>query len=358
MEDRPVIQPSTSLPVRTIGIDLGDERSAFCVLDSGGEILEEGSVPTNRVAFGDRFGNGPASRVVIEACMHSLWSSRCLSELGHEVIIANPRQMHLISKSERKSDRNDARMLARVGRVDPKLLHPVQQRSEESFVVRTLLASRTLLVATRTRLINHVRAEAKVLGKPLPSCETYVFARRARLHLPEAIRAAVEPLLEVLDQTQERIERYDQEIARLCDEVYPQTRLLRQVTGVGPVISLTYVATIETPSRFSRSRAIGAYLGLTPRSYQSGDRDPQLRISKRGDRELRRLLVSAATYMLRRSSPDCDLKRYGKRVARGNTPRDRNRARVAVARKLAVLLHRLWANGEVYQPLRTATSAA
>lgn len=147
-------------------------------------------------------------------------------------------------------------------------------------------------------------------------------------------------------------------IDRLCDEVYPQARILRQVTGVGPVISLTYVATIENPSRFSRSRVLGAYLGLVPRTYQSGNSDPQLRISKTGDRELRRLLVSAATYMLRRSSPDCDLKRYGKRVARGNSPRDRNRARVAVARKLAVLLHRLWVTGEVYRPLQERTSAA
>lgn len=351
-------QPSTALPVRTIGIDLGDQQSAFCVLDADGQILEEGKVPTNRVAFADRFGTDLVGRVVIEACAHSLWASRSLAALGHEVIIANPRQLHLISKSERKSDRNDARILARVGRVDPKLLHPVQQRSEESFAVRTLLGARTLLVATRTRLINHVRAEAKTLGEPLPGCETYVFTRRARLHLPERIRASVEPLLEVLDETQERINRYDREIDRLCDEVYPQTKILRQVTGVGPVISLTYVATIENPNRFPRSRVVGAYLGLVPRTYQSGNSDPQLGISKTGDRELRRLLVSAATYMMRRSSPDCDLKRYGKRVARGDSPRDRNRARVAVARKLAVLLHRLWITGEVYRPIQERTSAA
>ena len=351
-------QPTTASPVRTIGIDLGDQQSAFCVVDADGQSLEEGSVPTNRSAFADRFGAGPSSRVVIEASSHSLWASRCLAELGHEVIVANPRQVHLISKSERKSDRNDARMLARLGRADPKLLRPVRQRTERSFATRAVLSSRWQLVATRTRLINHVRAETKALGNRIPSCWSEIFTRRCRLHLPEGIRASVEPLLEVLDEIQKRINGYDQEIDRLCKEEYPETKVLRQVTGIGPVIALTYVATVEDPSRFSRSRVLGAYLGLTPRTYQSGQRDPQLRISKRGDNGLRSLLVSGATYVMRRTSPDCDLKRYGKRLARGGSPRDRARARVAVARKLAVLLHRLWVTGEVYQPIRERTSAA
>jgi transposase len=168
----------------------------------------------------------------------------------------------------------------------------------------------------------------------------------------------VEPLLEVLDEIQKRICVYDKEIDRLCEEEHPATKLLRQVTGIGPVIALTYVATIEDPSRFLRSRVLGAYLGLTPRTYQSGERDPQLRISKRGDNGLRHLLVSGATYVMRRTSPDCDLKRYGKRLAKGGSPRDRARARVAVARKLAVLLHRLWITGEVYRPIRESTPAA
>lgn len=345
-------QRTVTLPECTIGIDLSDAKAAYCEMSAEGAIQLEGSFPMTRPAFLERFGNRSVCRVVIEASCQSLWVSKLLAELGHEVFVANPRQLHLISKSEKKSDRNDARMLARLGRVDPQLLRPVKQRSEESFILRTLLKSRSLLVATRTRLINHVRAEAKALGEALPTCEPHVFAGRARKRLSERLRGAVGPLLDLLEQAQERVNSYDEEVERLCEEVYPQTKILRQVVGVGPVVSLTYVATIEDPRRFPNSRVVGAYLGLTPRTYQSGDSDPQLRISKRGDRDMRRLLVTAATYVMRRASPDCDLKRYGARVAGGNSQRDRSRGRVAVARKLAVLLHRLWLTGEVYQPLR------
>ena len=350
-------QFSTAVPTRTIGIDLGDIESAYCVLDGTGEIIEQGSVRNERQALEARVGVGSPARVVIEASCQSQWMSRFLTSLGHEVIVANPRQVHLISKSDRKSDRNDARLLARLGRMDPELLRPVSTRSEKSATIRALLRARSQLVATRTRLVNMVRAETKVTGNRIPKCSAESFHRQARPHLPTPIRTALEPVLDVLAELQLRIVAYDKEIVRLSAEEYPEAQVLRQVMGVGPLVALSYVVTIDDPHRFSRSRSLGSFLGLVPRSFQSGDRNPQLRISKAGDGELRRLLVGAAAYVLRKSSPDCDLKRYGTRVARGESPRDRARARVAVARKLAVLLHRLWLTGEVYDPNYAAKHA-
>jgi transposase len=351
-------QRSTTMPTRTIGIDLGDRESAYCVVNEAGEIIEECSVRTERSALEDRFGPELPARIVIEASGQSQWICRCLEGLGHEVIVANPRQVLLISKSSRKTDRNDAELLARLGRMDPELLCPVVTRSEESSTVRALLRARSQLVTTRTRLVNLVRCETKVTGSRIPTCSAESFHRQARPHLPDALRSALEPVLDVLAELQLRVRAYDKEIDKLSAEEYPVTQVLRQVAGVGPLVALTYVVTIDNPRRFSRSRTLGSFLGLAPRSFQSGERNPQLRISKAGDSEMRRLLVGAASYVLRKASPECDLKRYGTRIARGGSKRDRDRARVAVARKLAVLLHRLWLTGQVYDPDYAATLAA
>lgn len=351
-------QPSVAMTARTIGIDLGDRESVYCALDAAGEIVEEGSVRNEPKALEEGFGSERPARIVIEASCQSQWMCRFLEGMGHEVVVANPRQVHLISKSTYKTDRNDARLLARLGRMDPELLRPVTTRSEKSAVIRALLTARSQLVATRTRLVNLIRSETKVAGSRIPKCSAESFHRQARPHLPAALRPALEPVLDVLAELQPRVRAYDKEVVRLSAEDYPETQVLRQVVGVGPLVALTYVVTIDNPSRFPRSRSLGCFLGLVPRSYQSGDRSPQLGISKAGDGDLRRLLVGSAAYVLRKSSPACDLKRYGTRVARGGSARDRARARVAVARKLAVLLHRLWVTGEVYDPDYAAKQAA
>lgn len=349
---------TTQSLARTIGIDLGDLKSSYCVLEYDGQVIQEDSVRTDRHSFAERFGEGSPSRIVIEASCHSSWVARCLTGLGHEVIVANPRQVHLISKSDRKTDRNDARILARLGRVDPDLLRPVTHRSERSAAVRTLLGARHQLVSMRTRLVSMMRTEVKATGGRLPSCSAESMHRRARLHVPKQLLSALDPILDTLRELQDRIRGYDKEVDRLCEQGFPETRLLRQVRGVGPLVALTFVVTLDDPSRFPSSRSVGSYAGLTPCTYQSGARNPQLRISKRGDADLRRLLVTAAAHIVRRSSPDSDLKRYGARLARGGSQRDRARARIGVARKLAVLLHRLWLTGEVYQPLYTSQTAA
>ena len=169
-------QLTNSIPASTIGIDLGDLRSSYCVLNAAGETTEEGTVGTRPEALKRTFGGHPESRVIVEASCQSAWIARLLEELGHEVVVANPRQVHLISKSDRKTDRNDARLLARIGRVDAGLLHPVTQRSERNAVARGMLRARAGLIQVRTKLVNMVRSETKVLGQRLPVCGTRVFA--------------------------------------------------------------------------------------------------------------------------------------------------------------------------------------
>ena len=345
------------LPSRTIGIDLGDRDSSYCILDNDGKMVEEGKILNERAALERSFGGDPA-RIVLEASCQSHWISLFLGELGHDVVVANPRRLHLISHSVSKTDRNDARLLARIGRLDVDLLGPVHQRSERCVAARVLLRARRQLVRIRTRLVNLVRAETKVLGSRIPTCGASRFHRVARTHVPAELRSALDPILDELENLEEKIQHYDRTVVQLSKDEFPETGVLMQVRGVGVQVALAYATTIEDPSRFACSRSVGAYLGLTPRSHQSGASDPRLRISKHGDTDLRSLLVTAAACILKKSAPASDLKRYGQRLARGGTPRDRGRARVAVARKLAVLLHRLWLTGEVYDPDYTAPTAA
>jgi transposase len=351
MEER-----SVKAAERCIGLDLGDRASSWCELDSFGELVAEGTVETSREGFAKLLGSRAPARIVMEATRGTHWARQCLKALGHEVFVANPRRLDLITKSSRKTDRNDARMLARIGRVDIELLSPVHERGDESMQMRTLVRARSHLVRTRTKLVNQIRGSLKVFGHALPSMAPERFHARAKALIPEGLQCALLPLFGVLEKLAETIEVYDGRIAEACKR-FPQTVLLRQIHGVGPLIALSFVMSLEDPRRFKDSRAVGAYLGLVPASRQSGASDPRLRITKHGDGVLRSLLVTAATHVMRQSAPDCDLKRYGRRIARGGTPRDKARARIAVARKLACLMHRLWLTGEVYRPLRESKAA-
>lgn len=347
---------TANVPARTIGIDLSDLTSSYCAISASGAVLDEGTFPTTSAGLDQVLAERSPSRVILEASTQTSWVARHVAKLGHEVIVANPRQVALISQSARKTDRNDARMLARLGRADPNLLSPVHVRDEKCLAVRALLGARKQLVETRTRLISQVRAECKVHGMPLVGASSAYFARKCRRAIPDILQDALMPLMDVLEALNEKIAGYDEQIERLCQHEYPETRVLRQVRGVGAQVALAFVTSIVDPRRFRDSRNVGAYVGLVPRSFQSGSSDPNLRISKQGDRQLRTLLVNAATHILRRSSPDSSLKRFGRRIASRGNPRDKARARIAVARKVAVLLHRLWLTGEVYEPLRGLTS--
>ena len=281
---------------------------------------------------------------------HSRWVSQLLHELGHEVLVANARKLRAIYTNPRKADRVDAEMLARLARLDPKLLSPVHHRSRRAQAHLAILRSRDALVRCRTLLINHVRGIAKSSGMRLPSCSAPSFAAKVAGSIPEALQPALAPVLDTIASLSAQIRAYDRQIEALCQTHYPQTQFLRPVQGVGPLTALGYVLTLEDPGRFRKSRQVGPALGLVPRRDQSGAQDPQLHITKTGDAYLRRLLVGSAHYILGPFGPDCDLRRRGLAMAQRGGKNARKRAVVAVARKLAVLLHHLWKNQEAYEP--------
>jgi transposase len=290
-------------------------------------------------------------RIAIEAGTHSPWVSRLLEECGHEVLVANARKLRLIYANKRKTDEMDAENLARLARVDPKLLYPLKHRGQECQAHMAIVRSREALVGTRTQLVNHVRGTVKSFGGRLPKCPARSFHKRASEHIPEALLAALGPILEQIGSLTERIRQYDRQLEAISKEHYPETDLLRRVEGIGPLTALTFVLTLENPHRFEKSRSVGAYLGLVPATDRSGDSDPQKRISKEGDQMLRKLLVSSAHYILGPFGSDSDLRRHGEKIASRGGKNSKKRAAVAVARKLSVLLHRLWVTGEIYDPL-------
>jgi transposase len=175
--------------------------------------------------------------------------------------------------------------------------------------------------------------------------------------LPAGVQERLRPLLEEVESLTEKIHAADKEIEQIARTEYPETALLRQVSGVGALIALTFVLTVEDRERFQKSRDVGCYLGLRPKRSNSGESEPQLRITKEGDSYLRKLLVQGGHCILSRRGPDTDLKRWGLKLCERGGKNAKKRALVAVARKLAILLHRLWTTGEVYEPLRNGLAA-
>lgn len=350
----PATHTSVELPT-TLGLDLSDRQSHYHVQRGDGLTLATGKVPTLREELASLFGRWKGCRLVIEAGCHSPWISRLGGECGMEVVVANPRRVDLISKSDRKTDRTDAETLAEVGRSNVRLLAPVTHRSKEAQAHLAIQRARDEAVSVRTSLINHVRGVLKSNGHRAPGTSPECFGRRAGAAIPPELAAALKPLLRLIEQVNVQIKHFDQQMVGLSREHYPVTQLLQQIPGVGPIVSFSFVLTLDDPKRFASARDVGAYLGLVPRQKSSGKSDPQMHITKAGDCHMRRLLVLAANYILGRFGPDCDLRRFGLRIAgEGTAKTAKKRARVAVARKLAVLMHHLWRTGEVYDPFHLA----
>src|SRR6516162_5590588 len=341
----------------TIGLDLGDRSSSYCVLGATGDILLEDKLPTTSQAMKQLFGRMLRSRIAMETGTHSPWVSRLLTELGHEVIVAHAQKVRLIVKSRKKDDRIDARTLARLARIDPQLLSPVRHRSAQAQIHLTEIRARAELVSARTALVNAARGLVKSYGERLRKCGTQQVGRELAIGLSPELQAALEPLLREVESLNERIKEYDQRIEKMVKERYQEVELLKQVKGVGDLIALTYVLTIEDPYRFSKSREVGCFVGLQPGRRDSGESEPQMHISKEGDEYLRALLVQGAHYILGPFGEDSDLRRWGNKLSERGGKNAKKRAVVAVARKLAVLLHRLWVSGEVYEPLRNSQKA-
>lgn len=342
-----------------IGIDVGDRNSHFCVRTREGALLMEGSVETKPEAMATWMNGWRSQRMVIETGTHSRWIAELLKLMGHEVIVANARKLKLITENENKSDKVDAQLLSKLGATAMEWLHPVYQRRADTHLELTMVRARNLLVEQRTTLVNYIRGVAKSEGVRLPSCSSESVERIASEQLPATLRAMLSGVLHILAQLNEQIRWYDRQIEHACNTKYgEQTRWVLQVKGVGPVTALTYVLTIEDPERFKNSRSVGTYLGLVRKKRQSGQRDPQLGISKAGDEMLRKLLVNCAHHILGPKGADSDLRRWGLRLVeaglRAGNRRARKRAATAVARKLAVLLHVLWSQQREYDPLRVS----
>lgn len=342
----------------TIGMDLGDKTSRYCALNGEGEVLMEGACPTTKKGMAQVFGAMAHCRVAIEVGTHSPWVSRELKKFGHEVIVANARQVKLISQSSRKNDKLDAQMLARLARMDPALLRPIRHRSEEAQKDLMTIRIRSALLEARTGLVNAARGLTKATGERLASCDADQMNVGKLEDLPADLRDVLKPLLEEVESLREKIKECDGKIEQIARDRYPETKLLRQVSGVGPLIALTFILTIEDKGRFEKSRDVGCYVGLRPKQSESGERQPELRITKEGDVYLRKLLVQGAHGIMAERAPDTDLKRWGKKLAGRGGKNAKKRAIVAVARKLAILLHHLWVTGEVYEPLRNSQAIA
>ena len=334
----------------TVGVDLGDRRHRFCALDERGEVVEAGSICNERDSLRKLAGRYHGALGVMEAGAHSPWISRFLEALGWRVVVSNPRKVRAIYQHERKSDQRDALMLARIGRMDLALLYPVRHGTAEAQQDLLRIKLRDSLVRARVAVINSVRFTLKSLGYTVRNPSSERFHKVVVEEVPESVREMITPSVQALAELTARIKMLEREINTLAQIKYPQSAQLQQIPGVGPITALYFVLKIEDPNRFAHVRDVGAYAGLCPRRDQSGESDPQLRISKRGDAYLRRLLVSAAHYILGPFGPQSALRAYGLMLAADGTARAKKRATVAVARKLAVLLLSLWKSQQPYQP--------
>jgi transposase len=348
---------SPTIPSTTIGIDLSDRTFQFCELNAAGEVVREGQCKLDQATlFKFLAAKTAGARVAFETGGHSAWVRELVEQMGHEAVVANARELEAVTGRSHRTDHHDARQLARLARVDAALLNPVELRGTAEQADLFVVRARAVLVEARTMLINFARGIAKTLGHRLPASASHRFVERVREAVPEALKPALLPLIEVLQEITAQIEECDQKIEALAAERYPQTRWLKQVPGVGTLTALTFVLTIGEPARFAHSRDVGPFLGLVPRRRQSGECDPHLRISKCGDRYLRRLLVQCAHVMTGRFGGDCALRHWALAHAQGSRTA-KKRTVVAVARKLAVLLHRLWHRQEVFQPFPSAITA-
>lgn len=340
----------------TIGIDLGDVWSHYCTINEEGEIIDRGRFRTNPAGVDKWFRDQQPLRVAMEAGTHSIWISEQIRDLGHEVIVANVRELRAISHSDRKSDSVDAEKLARYARLDPEILRPIAHRTVAQQETLTLIRARDVLVRLRTGAVNAVRGLAKPCGYRLPASSTLCFAKRCLAMMPSGLSVALSPLLHQIADMTAKIKEYDRAIKKLTETQFPETQPLIQVYGVGHLTALTYVLTLGNKERFQRSRDVGCYLGLRPKRSQSGDCDPQLGITKAGNGYLRQLLVECANHVIGPRGKDSTLRRWGLSIGSRGGSHARRRAVVAVARKLAVLLHRIWITQEVYQPFYAAAA--
>lgn len=338
-----------------IGVDLGDKKHHVCVTGKGGNILCEKTVANNKEELTKLAHEHRGALFAIEVGTHSPWISRLLESNGCTCLVANARKLRAIYQNDRKCDEYDARMLAKLARVDPELLSPIEHGSEASQLHRLSITLRDSLVRQRVNIISTIRFSLKSLGIRISGCSTAYFAGRCREELEGTpLLQTLEASLDALECLNSQIKALDKQIAKTAREHYPETKLLEQIGGVGPITSLSFILAVGDAERFEDPRDVGAYFGLVPRRDQSGASDKQLPISKAGNSDLRRLLVQCAQYILGRFGPDSDLREYGLRLAARGGKAAKKKAIIATARKLAVLMLVLWKTGQTYEPTRNS----
>lgn len=333
----------------TVGMDMGDKKHNICILDADGKVLTRSTVSNTARGIRKYFSKLSPCLIAMEAGTHSRWVSQILEELEYEVLVGNPRKLRVIWDSENKNDDRDAEMLARIARFDRELLYPIHHRGNDTQADLAIIKARDMLVKTRSMLVTHARGIVKSFGERIGSCSTASFHKRLDAEMPDTLRPALEPILKSIMEINEQIRICDYKLRDLINK-YPETEKLLAITGVGPVTVLAYILTLEDNERFKKSRDVGPYLGLTPKRDQSGMSDKQLGITKAGDTYTRTMLVGCAQYILGVHGPDCDLRRTGLKIAERGGKNGKRRAVVAVARKLAVLMHHLWKSDEPYEP--------
>jgi transposase len=335
-----------------VGLDVGDRQSHYCVLDLDGGVIGEGTVASKEAALRVLFEGKGRMRIALEAGTHSPWISRLLVAIGHETVVANPRKLRLIAESDAKHDRADAHLLARLAHVGPTLLSPIHVRSAQTQHDLTLIRAREVAVQTRTKIVNAVRGMVKSTGHRLPASPTLTFAQKATDACPEALRSALLPLIRLVETLTDDIAAYDRLVVEKA-RAYPDTQAIQTIHGVGALTALAFVLVLNNDrSRFRRSRDVGCYLGLKPKQRDSGMRAPELGITKAGDPLIRRLATQSAQYILGPFGRDSALRRWGLVLASRGGKNAKKRAVVAVARKLVVLMHRIWITQEAYDPMR------
>ena len=348
-----------SITEEYIGVDLGDKKHHFCITDKQGNIVSEGQLANTKAELTKFAERHPQATLAMETGTHSPWISRLWINLGLQVIVANARELPMISKNMRKTDKNDARILARLVRVDPELLSPVKHGTEQMQKDQMVIKLRDSLVRRRADIVVTIRGVLKSLGYRLPSGSTNSFPKKIKVFMEEHpdFKIVLEPALATLEVCNTQIAQYDEQISEAV-ESHSQAKAFQQIPGVGPITALMFYLYIQDGNRFKDPRDVGAYLGLVPRRDQSGKIDKELPITKAGNKMLRRLLVQCSQFIMGSFGPDCALRDWGmKLVARGGRAA-KKKAIIAVARKLATMMMAMWQKGEAYKAYPMEQNAA
>ena len=335
-----------------VGIDVHRNQSQICIITSEGEMIEK-RVSTERARFGTALSSHPGARILIESSTESEWVARCLEELGHEVIVADPNYAPMYGQRTRrvKTDRRDARALAEACRSGT--YRPAHRTSDERRHLRGQLSVREALVRTRARYISLIRALLRRDGLRVRSGSAELFLERlAEVDLLDHLRREIKPLLAVMGPLGKQIARLDRQVENLAKED-AQVRKLCTAPGVGPVTAISFVATLDTAQRFRGAHQVSAYLGLVPREKSSGEKQNKGRITKSGNTRTRWLLVEAAWSLLVRakSVKAKPLQAWAERIA---ARRGRRVAVVALARRLAGILYAMMRDGTEFDGMRLA----